>query len=216
MEPNEKIQNHGMTHSQMEDLRYKQEHGGVEMVKANNAGDNIGDEIFAELYSDHQIPAHETGIYHVAAEPRTWSNNGAKPVRTSVAVVHKFTPQAWEFQKKNNAFAGQVVHILHNPELEAAKNRKEKEAIKAAQVPGAVPEETQVDNPDNVLGNPNTQGTQPLQNQTVASTEQPEDLEALTVPELKEYYEEVSGESAPSGIVKADLIKEIKKAKKKK
>lgn len=105
---------------EMKELHYKQMHepDTIEMVEPNNGGDKITDPYFAKDYGDYKLPVHERHIYHVAAEARAFKSSGAIAERTSVSAVHKLTKEAYEFQKKNRAFEGQIVHILHNPELE--------------------------------------------------------------------------------------------------
>lgn len=117
MEKDKIIQSHGMTHAEVEDLRIRQMQNQVKMVPANNAGEAIKDEYFKKEYSDHKIPDHEKHIYHVAIESRTFRSSGPTAEKLSNSTVQKFTKEAFEFQKKHNAFNGQVVHILHNPEL---------------------------------------------------------------------------------------------------
>lgn len=130
MDKSKIIQSHGMTHEEVEELRIKQLHGQVEMIPANNAGDAIRDPYFAKEYYDYQIPAHEKHIFHIATESRMFSPTGATPERTSFSVVQTLTKEAYELQKKANAFAGQIVHILNNPELNEVKKAKVEKPVK--------------------------------------------------------------------------------------
>src|SRR5262245_45423651 len=93
----EVIQNHGMTHAQVEDLRIAQAQGDtIKSFTGNNAGDHIHDEVFKSLYRDYQVPYHELGHYHVAMESRQWDTAGATPTRVSVPSVQKFTTAAFK------------------------------------------------------------------------------------------------------------------------
>lgn len=169
MTEDQKHQAHGMTVGQMKDLHYKQIHdpGSIKMIPANNGGDKITDPYFEKDYGKYMLPEHEAHLYHVAAEARTFASGGATPTRTSIPAIHKLTKEAYEFQKKNKAFEGQIVHILHNPELPPVKAGKK------------------VDDGDDS-----------------------EDLNLLTVPELKDKLATLTGE--PVKITKkADLIAAI-------
>lgn len=109
-------QAHGLTVAQMANLRVQQEEETVELMPCNNARpDQIKDAIFREAFSNYQIPRVESHIYVVAVEPRLFDHQTGE--RLSVATVHKFTREAYEFMKENHGFSGKVVHILHNPEL---------------------------------------------------------------------------------------------------
>lgn len=128
-----KHQAHGLTVEEMKELHYKQVHepDTIEMVEPNNGGDKITDPYFAKDYGDYMLPIHERHVYHVAAEARAFRSSGAIAERTSVSTVHKLTKEAYEFQKKNKAFEGQIVHILHNPELEQVSKPTAPKAPKA-------------------------------------------------------------------------------------
>jgi hypothetical protein len=117
-----KLQAHGLTQEQMVDLQYKQMHNEVEYVPANNA-EEIKDKYFKE-FEGHQIPEHEKHIYHVVSETRFFNQQSGE--KTSTPVVNTFTKEAFEFHKKHNGFAGQTVHLLHNPELNNIKAKEEK------------------------------------------------------------------------------------------
>jgi hypothetical protein len=186
-------QAHGMTHSEMEELHQKQIHGDVEMVAANNAGDNIKDEYFKASYAEHKIPAHEKHVYHVAVESRMFDQNTGE--KSSTSTVKKFGPEAFEFMKKQEAFKGQTVHILHNPALDEMKG-KEKKAAQQENVGGGaqVPVET-----------PEAKAKR-LQEEEKATRA---GLESMTVDQLKEVYTSETGNPAPSKIVKAELIDDI-------
>lgn len=118
-----RIQAHGLTEAQMTDLQYKQIHGEVEYVPANNA-ENIKDPHFKD-FEKHQIPEHEQHIYHVVTESRLFNQTSGEKI--SEPVVKTFTKEAFKFHDKHNGFAGQAVHILHNPELNDSSKKKENE-----------------------------------------------------------------------------------------
>jgi len=193
-------QSHGMTHSEMEELHLKQIQGEVEFVDANNAGDNIKDEHFAAQYSDHKIPAHEKHIYHVAVEARMF--NQATGEKISNATVKKFNKETFAFMKKQEAFKGQTVHILHNPELEGLKG-KEKAAAKVENLGGTTP--------------PTETPEEKAKREKAEAKALREGLEAMTVPLLREQYADVTGgEQPPSAMRKEELIEEIIAIKKSK
>lgn len=106
-------QAHGMSHSQMEQLKQKQMDGTVEMVPANR-GNDIKDPYFKEAYEGHQIPANETHIYHVAMEARLFSQ--ATGERLSVSRVQKFDQANWDLVK--DRLNGWTVEIIHNPSID--------------------------------------------------------------------------------------------------
>jgi hypothetical protein len=123
IDKNKQKQAHGLTHEEMQDLHYKQIQGDIQKVPANNAGDKIGDKYFKEEFADYEVPVYEKHLYHVVSEPRSF--NPATGEKTSVASLKKFTKKAYEFQKVNHGFDGHTVHILHNPELEDVKAKKD-------------------------------------------------------------------------------------------
>lgn len=175
----EKIQSHGMTHQQVEDLRHHQlNNDKIKTYEPNNGGEKIKDPVFKELYGDYQVPYHEMGHYHVAMEARSWKNTGATAERTSVATVQKFTKEAYDHQLKNNAFNGYIVHIIHNPTLPGAEAATK-----------------------NALAGPTTEDGDEGEE---GSGDGPE-LSAMTVSELKDLYKHKTGEEAPA-MKKADLI----------
>ncbi len=103
-----------MTHAQMEDLRYAQIHNEVEMVPANRAK-KLKDERFAKLYSEHEIGKHEQHIFHVALEMREFDRSTGRIM--SQAKVAKFTVSNFESMKKQDAWKGYNIEIVHNPKL---------------------------------------------------------------------------------------------------
>src|SRR4051812_49073722 len=114
-------QNHGLTHEEMADLRIRQMQDEVEMVPANNAGENINDKIFKEEYADFEIPKHETHLWHVATESRLFNQTSGE--RLSSSTVKTYTPVAYKFNKENHGFDGMTIHVLHNPELESGSEK---------------------------------------------------------------------------------------------
>jgi hypothetical protein len=129
MEEKDKHQAHGMSVGKMKDLQYNQVHNpdAIERIPGNNAGDKITDEYFRKDYADYTLPVHEKDFYHVVAEARAFASGGATAVRSSIPAVHKLSRQAYAFQKEHKAFNGQIVHILHNPDLEVDKKQTKKE-----------------------------------------------------------------------------------------
>lgn len=183
-EDENKHQAHGLTVGEMADLQYQQIHEPeeIEMMTGNGAGDAIKDPYFKEAYKDYELPVHEKNFYHVATEARTFAPNGAEPIRTSVMSVQKLSKEAFEFQKVHGGFAGQIVHILHKPEEEQPRARKSKK----------VKEETE-NSGQGEAGN---------------SAEDRKILETMTVPQLKERLDEITGATTKLK-KKEELIDEI-------
>lgn len=115
MEKISPIQAHGLTVDEMAELHYRQKNDlPVPMIQANNSDESqIKDPYFKE-YIGHQIPRHESHLYHALTDARIF--DVATGRKLSIVVKHIFTREAFEFQKNNFGFSGQVVHVLHNPE----------------------------------------------------------------------------------------------------
>ena len=146
----EKIQSHGITKGQMKDLQYQQQQGDVKMIDANNVGDNIKDKEFAKEFADYQLPEAEKDHYHVVAEARLFNQTTGEKI--SNPVVHKYTKEAFEFNKKHHGFDGQTVHILHNPTKTVAEKETEDDfdVMTVAQLKEAYKEITGEDAPKNI------------------------------------------------------------------
>ncbi len=121
--------NHGLTLEEMDQLKVKQQHNKVDTVPANCAN-NLKDEFFKEEYSGHRIPSHETHLYHVAMDTRSFHLTLGH--RLSVSRTQKFTEVNFNGMKKRNAFAGTVIEILHNPTLVKLQAEKAAKAKKLA------------------------------------------------------------------------------------
>lgn len=113
----QKKQAHGLTHEQMEEVRYQQASAPeeIETIPGNNTGDAVTDKLFKDEYADYKLPKVEENHYHIVAESPQY--NQATGEKLSTAILHKFTPEAYEFQKEHSGFSGQRTHILHNPKL---------------------------------------------------------------------------------------------------
>jgi hypothetical protein len=115
----QKVLAHNLTAEQLQEIKYNQMHGTVEMVPAN-----------VEL--THEIPAHEAHCFHVRQEMREYSRTTGD--KLSSPRVQVYTQDDWKVVKESRVLEGYTVEILHNPilgqEVVSPKKKKEEKTDK--------------------------------------------------------------------------------------
>lgn len=113
------IQAHGKTIGEMRQIALKQSGqipGGLKKFTPNNV-QNLKDKHFIEDgLQNHMVDEHETGIYHVAQETRSF--NPISGEKLSKGFVQKYDVQTFKFMRDNRGFEGQSIFVLHDPTLE--------------------------------------------------------------------------------------------------
>ncbi len=113
MKEEEKKQSHNMTVTEMEELKYKQQNGIVETVKANKD-------------SSYEIPEHEQHLIHAEIEIKQFDT--ASGAKTSIEKVQTFYPKEFADMVSSGGFKGYSVKVIHDPKLESEKVEKPSKA----------------------------------------------------------------------------------------
>ncbi len=109
-------QSNGITIGQMKIIAKMQREGVPFTMLKPNGINLLKDRHFIEDgLLDYEFPDHELDIYHVASEARLFDPLTGE--RLTKSMTQKYNKDSWKFMLAANAFRGQTVFILHNPEL---------------------------------------------------------------------------------------------------